>query len=96
MYELTIRGITKQFDSAADMAEWQETMLAPRKKLKPRRGKQRANKIRDESNPLGKFMRGRGRQAMHPALNRNDVGALPTDPTQQNDASVAQLAEPGY
>ena len=61
MYELTIKGITKQFESAADMAEWQETMLAPRKKLKPRRGKQRANKVRDESNPLGKFMRGRGR-----------------------------------
>jgi hypothetical protein len=31
MYELTIRGITKQFESAAEMAEWQESMRSPKR-----------------------------------------------------------------
>ena len=57
MFEITVRGVTKEFESAAEMAEWQESMLAPRKKFKPRRGERKKETV----NTLKNYMRGRGR-----------------------------------
>jgi len=37
MFEITIRGITKQFETAGEMAEWQESMRSvPRSRSKPK------------------------------------------------------------
>ena len=38
MFEITIRGITKEFESAEEMAAWQESMRSvPRSRSKPKR-----------------------------------------------------------
>ena len=40
MFEITIKGITKQFESAAKMAEWQESMFTP----SPRKSRKKEKK----------------------------------------------------
>ena len=40
MFEATIRGITRQFDTPAELAEWRERMLSPsrpKRRKKPKR-----------------------------------------------------------
>ena len=64
MFELTIRGITKQFETAGEMAEWQESMRSkPRPRSKPKKGHKR--KQDTLSNKL-EAIRGRGRQGNAP------------------------------
>ena len=61
MFELTIRGITKQFETAGEMAEWQESMRAqPRSRSKPKRkgSKRKQSTLSDKLEAI----RGRGRQ----------------------------------
>jgi len=42
MFELTIRGMTRQFETAGEMAAWQESMRSkPRSRSKPERKKQK-------------------------------------------------------
>jgi hypothetical protein len=54
MYEITIKGITKQFKSAKEMAEWQESMtVVPKRKYIKRKEPKKA----PESSPLRKFLK---------------------------------------
>ena len=63
MFEITIRGMTRQFDTAGEMAEWQESMRSPRPRLKPKKGHKR--KLSSLSDKL-EAIRGRGRQGNAP------------------------------
>ena len=39
MYTLTINGITKEFETAAEMAAWQEAMSKPKRIKRPKKQK---------------------------------------------------------
>ena len=55
MFEITIRGITKEFETAAEMAEWQESMRAPvRQKFKPHRGEKK-KEVKTLKNYMGSW-----------------------------------------
>lgn len=63
MFELTIRGMTRQFETAGEMAEWQESMRSqPRSKPKRKGHKRKQNSMSDKLEAI----RGRGRQGNAP------------------------------